>query len=57
MKVNLGGTARYDEDGNMIPGRMVDMVVDGSDVFIVSIRSHCRICDQKLTKMRCLLLS
>lgn len=34
--MNLGGAPRFDADGNMIPGRMVDMVVEGSDVFIVS---------------------
>ena len=36
VKVNLGGAPRLDGDGNLIPGRMVDMVVEGSDVFIVS---------------------
>lgn len=36
VKVNLGGRARVDEDGNVVPGRMVDMVVEGSNVFIVS---------------------
>ena len=36
MKVNLGGPARHDEDGNPVPGRMVDMVVEGQDVYIVS---------------------
>lgn len=35
VKVNLGGAPRLDGDGNLIPGRMVDMVVEGSDVFIV----------------------
>ncbi|KIP10701.1 hypothetical protein PHLGIDRAFT_125394 [Phlebiopsis gigantea 11061_1 CR5-6] len=35
VKVNLGGAARLDGDGNLIPGRMVDMVVEGSDVFIL----------------------
>ena len=39
VKVPLGGSVRYDEDGNLIPGRMVDMVVDGNDVFIVGARS------------------
>jgi DnaJ homolog subfamily C member 1 len=33
--VNLGGAPRYDEDGNVVPGRMVDMVVEGNEVFIV----------------------
>jgi len=35
VKVNLGGRARYDQDGNVIPGRMVDMVVEGDDVFVL----------------------
>lgn len=36
VKVSLGGQARYDEDGNPINGRSIDMVVEGSgDVFIV----------------------
>lgn len=26
-----------DEDGNVVPGRMVDLVVEGNDVFIVSL--------------------
>lgn len=35
VKVNLGGGARYDDEGNVIPGRMIDMVVEGSgDVFM-----------------------
>ena len=36
VKVNLGGTPRLDEEGNVVPGRMVDMVVEGQDVYIVS---------------------
>lgn len=35
VKVNLGGAPRFDEDGNVVPGRMVDMVVEGNDVFIL----------------------
>ncbi|KAI0719576.1 DnaJ-domain-containing protein [Cerioporus squamosus] len=35
VKVNLGGSPRLDEDGNVIPGRMVDMVVEGNDVYIL----------------------
>ena len=27
---------RMDEDGNVVPGKMVDMVVEGQDVYIVS---------------------
>lgn len=34
--MNLGGSPRLDEDGNAVPGRMVDMVVEGNDVYIVS---------------------
>ena len=29
-----------DEDGNYIPGRLIDMVVDGNDVFIVSVNGE-----------------
>ena len=36
VKVNLGGPPRIDEDGNVIPGRLVDMVVEGSNVYLVS---------------------
>ena len=35
VKVNLGGAPRFDEDGNIVPGRMVDMVVEGDEVSIV----------------------
>jgi len=35
VRVNLGGSARMDEEGNVIPGKMIDMLVDGDDVFIV----------------------
>jgi DnaJ family protein C protein 1 len=36
VRVSLGGPPRYDEDGNPITGRGVEMVVDGNgDVFIV----------------------
>lgn len=35
VKVNLGGQPRLDEDGNAIPGRTVDMVVEGSQVYIL----------------------
>ncbi|TBU45074.1 DnaJ-domain-containing protein [Dichomitus squalens] len=35
VKVNLGGSPRLDEDGDVIPGRMVDMVVEGSHVYIL----------------------
>ena len=36
VEVSLGGQARYDEDGNPVNGRSIDMVVEGSgDVYIV----------------------
>ncbi|KAI1795210.1 DnaJ-domain-containing protein [Ganoderma leucocontextum] len=35
VKVNLGGQPRLDEDGNAIPGRTVDMVVEGNQVYIL----------------------
>ncbi|KAG7096863.1 hypothetical protein E1B28_004271 [Marasmius oreades] len=35
VKVNLGGTERYDEDGYRVPGRMIDMVVSGDAVYIL----------------------
>ena len=38
VKVNLGGRAYMDEDGNIVPGKQLDMVVDGDDVYIVGCR-------------------
>jgi len=35
VKVNLGGGTRFDEEGNAIPGKMIDMVVEGEDTYIV----------------------
>jgi len=35
VKVNLGGRQRYDEDGNAVGGKWVDMVVEGNDVYIL----------------------
>lgn len=35
--MNLGGGTRYDEDGEPIPGKMIDMVVEGENVYIVSV--------------------
>ncbi|KAI0661004.1 DnaJ-domain-containing protein [Cubamyces menziesii] len=35
VKVNLGGGPRLDEDGNIIAGKMVDMVVEGDEVYIL----------------------
>ena len=34
--MNVGGRAYVDEDGNVFPGKTVDMLVEGQDVFIVS---------------------
>ncbi|KAH9938172.1 DnaJ-domain-containing protein [Fomitopsis serialis] len=33
VKVNLGGHSRLDEDGNVVGGKLVDMVVEGNDVY------------------------
>ena len=38
--MNLGGPSRFDEEGNVIPGKMIDMVVEGENVYIVSIRAR-----------------
>ncbi|KAI0771604.1 DnaJ domain-containing protein [Trametes elegans] len=35
VKISLGGGPRIDEDGNVAPGRMVDMVVEGDHVYIL----------------------
>lgn len=35
--MNLGGRAYVDEDGNIVPGKQLEMVVEGDDVYIVSI--------------------
>ena len=40
VKVNLGGGPRLDEDGNVVPGKMVDMMVEGQNVYIVSAEVH-----------------
>ncbi|KAF9226548.1 DnaJ-domain-containing protein [Gyrodon lividus] len=34
VKVNVGGGARRDGDGNIVPGKMIDMVVEGDRVYI-----------------------
>ncbi|KAH7914200.1 DnaJ domain-containing protein [Hygrophoropsis aurantiaca] len=34
VKVNLGGGARVDDEGNYVNGRTIDMVVDGDQVYI-----------------------
>ncbi|KAG0709715.1 DnaJ-domain-containing protein [Suillus ampliporus] len=35
VKVNLGGGPRQDENGNVIPGKILDMVVERDDVYIL----------------------
>ena len=35
VRVNVGGRAYMDEEGNVIPGKQIDMVVDGNEVYIV----------------------
>ncbi|THH08656.1 hypothetical protein EW145_g2574 [Phellinidium pouzarii] len=35
VRVNLGGRPYIDEDGNPVPGKQIDMVVEGNDVFIL----------------------
>ncbi|CCM01606.1 uncharacterized protein FIBRA_03666 [Fibroporia radiculosa] len=35
VKVNLGGGRRLDENGNLVGGKMVDMIVEGNDVYIL----------------------
>ncbi|TFL05859.1 DnaJ domain-containing protein [Pterulicium gracile] len=35
VRVNLGGSRTVDEDGNANPGRMLDMVVEGANVYIL----------------------
>ena len=35
--MNLGGGSRFDDEGNVIPGKMIDMVVEGGNVYIVSV--------------------
>lgn len=35
VKVNLGGGPRQDEDGNVVAGKMLDMVVEQDNVFIL----------------------
>lgn len=35
VKINLGGPMRFDEDGNRLPGRMIDLVVSGDAVYIL----------------------
>lgn len=34
VKVNLGGGPRIDEDGRTVPGKVIDMIVDGDAVYI-----------------------
>ncbi|KAL5530671.1 hypothetical protein ACEPAF_6929 [Sanghuangporus sanghuang] len=35
VKVNLGGRPYIDEEGNVVHGKQIDMVVEGNDVFIL----------------------
>lgn len=35
VKVSLGGSTRIDEDGNLVTGRSIDMVVEGQNVYIL----------------------
>ncbi|KAI0921080.1 hypothetical protein AcW1_004826 [Taiwanofungus camphoratus] len=35
VRVNLGGGPRLDDDGNIVGGKMVDMVVEGNEVYIL----------------------
>ncbi|KAH8113263.1 DnaJ-domain-containing protein [Phellopilus nigrolimitatus] len=35
VRVNLGGRAYVDGDGNVVPGKQIDMVVENNDVFIL----------------------
>jgi len=34
VRVNLGGRMRFDEEGNALPGKTIDMVVEGENVYI-----------------------
>lgn len=34
VRVNLGGGVRFDEEGSVLPGKMIDMVVEGENVYI-----------------------
>jgi len=34
VRLNIGGGPRMDEGGNIVPGKMIDVVVDGNDVYI-----------------------
>lgn len=40
VKVNLGGRGYIDGDGEFVPGRMLEMVVDGESVHIVSFQNN-----------------
>lgn len=48
VKINLGGGPRADEDGRVVPGKMIDMVVEGSDVYLVSL-SNCALSQVRVT--------
>lgn len=50
VKVNLGGGRRLDDNGNIVDGRLIDIVVDGGNVYIVSITySFLVITDRRVT--------
>ena len=38
--MNLGGRAYIDDEGNVVPGKFIDMVVEGESVYFVSIEAH-----------------
>ncbi|EIW82118.1 DnaJ-domain-containing protein [Coniophora puteana RWD-64-598 SS2] len=35
VKVNLGGGSRLNEEGNVVPGRMIDIIVENDEVYIL----------------------
>ncbi|KAG1833349.1 DnaJ-domain-containing protein [Suillus variegatus] len=45
VKVNLGGGARQDGAGNIVPGKMLDMVVEQDNVFILDPSGNLHILD------------
>jgi hypothetical protein len=36
VKVPLGGSRHYDDDGDVVEGKTIDMIVEGDNVYIVS---------------------
>lgn len=45
VKVNLGGGARQDGAGNIVPGKMLDMVVEQDNVFILDSSGNLHLLD------------